>query len=205
MVFKQVIDVVENQMHLVVNIVEETKWNHPNLSYAALNVSKFLKSNRIDISYYKDDIWKPNIIYTETNSVQNLSEIVFLYPNGDIIYQKELVLSLTCQFDYTNIPSDRHSCYTVGFVVNEFSDTAILIPSSNIDQTNLTYLTWNIQLQLPEMVDVRWQTEPSGYSSGIKMTFNFQREKNFLMKYFVGPSIILVILSYSTFFLSSGN
>ncbi len=66
-------------------------------------------------------------------------------------------------------------------------------------------MTWDIVLLPPEVVDVRWKTEPTGFSSGIKWTFSFKRQKNFMMKYFVGPSIILIILSYSTFFLSSGN
>lgn len=51
-------------MHLLVKVVEETKWNHPNLSYASMNVPTYFKHSRLDISYYKDNIWKPNIAYT---------------------------------------------------------------------------------------------------------------------------------------------
>lgn len=50
-------------------------------------------------------------------------------------------------------------------------------------------------------VDVRWKTEPTGYSSGIAWRFEFSRDGNFLGKIFVGPSIILVILAYATFFI----
>ena len=51
---------------------------------------------------------------------------MFLYPNGTITNLKEILLTLTCDFSYQNIPSDEHKCLTTAYIQNEFSDTGVL-------------------------------------------------------------------------------
>lgn len=80
----------------------------------------------MDITPVRYNIWRPNIAYTELNKVNNISETVYLFPNGTITYFRELLLTLTCEFDYGNIPSDHHQCLTTAYVINEFNDTAYL-------------------------------------------------------------------------------
>lgn len=71
-------------------------------------------------------MWRPNIAYTEMNRVKNISEVMYLYPNGTVQYYRELELTLTCVFQYENIPSDEHECQVTAYIINEFSDTAML-------------------------------------------------------------------------------
>ena len=78
----------------------------------------------MDISGVRYNIWRPNLAYTELNKVTNLTEIVYLHPNGTITYFKEILLTLTCDFNYVNIPSDEHVCRTTAYIINEFSDSA---------------------------------------------------------------------------------
>lgn len=114
-------------MHLIIKLVEYSSWIDSRLAYEKNpNVSSSLKNSRLDLSSVRYNIWRPNVGYTELNRLINLTEIVYLYPNGTIYQFKEILLTLTCNFDYTNIPSDEHSCHTTAYMQNEFSDTGVL-------------------------------------------------------------------------------
>lgn len=60
-------------------------------------------------------------------------------------------------------------------------------------------------MKYDSQVDVRWRTEPTGFSSGVRIKFDFYRTPDFLMKIFVFPSIIFVILAYFTFWIDSSK
>lgn len=127
---------------------------------------------------------------------------MYVYPNGTITYFRELILTVTCQFAYVNIPSDSHECHVVAYIMNEFSDTAVLKSIDKFDSNReKRYLTWDIKLSNDGPVDVRWKTEPTGFSSGIKLHFGFFRYPNFFTKTLIVPSIILVCLAYITFWI----
>lgn len=49
-----------------------------------------------------------------------------MYPNGTITYFRTISLVVTCEFDYENIPTDKHECKTNAYMQNEFSDTGLL-------------------------------------------------------------------------------
>lgn len=190
-------------MHLAVKVNEYLSWQDQRLAYAnKTNVSSYFMGSRMDISPFKRNLWTPKISYTEQNEIDLLQESIYLYPNGTITFFRELVLTITCEFNYANIPSDVHHCETVAYIQNEFNDTAYLIFVNKFTETrNQTYLTWQIQLSSEGNMDVRWKTDPTGVCSGVKMVFDFQREPSFLYKIFVTPSIIFVVLAYMTFWI----
>ena len=64
--------------------------------------------------------------YTEANKIENQTEKMFLYPNGTIAYFRLVSLIITCEFDYQNIPTDKHTCLSNAYMQNEFSDTGVL-------------------------------------------------------------------------------
>ena len=66
--FKQVSAIKEDKMHLVVKIVQYTRWVDPRLAYANnTNVTDNFKNSRLDLSAYTNYIWTPKIGYTEQN------------------------------------------------------------------------------------------------------------------------------------------
>lgn len=69
----------------------------------------------------------------------------------------------------------------------------------------MPFTTWYLKMGFDTEVDVRWKTEPTGYSSGIKINFEFSRDPSFLEKIFVFPSIIFVVLAYFTFWIDSNK
>ena len=62
----------------------------------------------MDISYFRYNVWRPNLGYTEANKIENITEKMYLYPNGTITYFKFMIITITCDFNYKNIPSDKH-------------------------------------------------------------------------------------------------
>ncbi len=131
------------------------------------------------------------------------AETMFLYPNGTIVYFRVISLTITCQFEYDNIPSDSHVCRTVAYINNEFTDTSKLRQVSLFKTAPIDYLTWRFEIQYENEVDVRWRTQGDGVNSGVKFKFMFSRDPAFLQQIFVIPSIILVILAYATFWIDS--
>jgi hypothetical protein len=67
------------------------------------------------------------LTYSELNRIEVVTESMFLYPNGTVAYFREIILGITCEFDFKNIPSDNHTCPTIAHVTNEFNDYGILV------------------------------------------------------------------------------
>lgn len=126
--FKQIVGISENKMHLTVKIFEYTQWYDKRIedNYKNATIPAFFKNSRVDLSMYRYNVWRPSITYTEANNIHNITETMYAYPNGTLTLQKELILTISCQFNYEDIPSDAHSCKTVAWIQNEFTDTAIL-------------------------------------------------------------------------------
>jgi hypothetical protein len=58
-----------------------------------------------------------------------------------------------------------------------------------------------VNLAVEGNVEVRWKTDPNGLSSGVMLAFTMERNPHFLSNLFIGPSVILVVLAYSTFWI----
>ncbi|CDW81147.1 gamma-aminobutyric acid receptor subunit rho-3-like [Stylonychia lemnae] len=199
----QVEGIIENKMHVSLKLVEFTTWVDKRLAYQNnTNVPAYIRNSRLDISEYRYNIWRPNLGYTELNKLVNLTETVFLYPNGTITNYRKILLTLTCQFDYKNSPGNLQQCITTTYIQNEFSDTATLTWMNKFDEErSKDYLSWTLALSKFQNVDVRWKTEPTGVSSGVEIELQFSKTQTFFQKIFIIPSIILVVLAYITFWI----
>lgn len=160
---------------------EYTSWVDPRLAYANNpNISSFYKgNNRLEITDNRFSVWRPMIGYTEMNKLVNTSETMFLYPNGTISYFRIIALTITCQFEYLNIPSDSHSCSTVAYINNEFTDTSKLFWVDRYPSRTVKHLTWTFNINYDKNVDVRWRTKGDGVHSGVRVTFEFERDPAF--------------------------
>jgi len=187
-----------------VNVLEEISWVDTRLKYEDKNgINQYFKNSRIDMSGELDRIWKPIIAYTELSDSDLNNLICFLYPNGTVVIKRQVNLKITCLFDYEKIPGDQHDCQTTAYIMNEFTDTAILQFSDVfLNSAPVTYTTWKVTLSEGQPSFIRYKTAPEGYSSGLTFTFHFHRVKQFLMKLFIVPSILFVILAYCSFYIN---
>ena len=126
-ILKYVTGVSEDQTQVTFVFDEFTRWVDPRLAYAGnANVAAFYQDSRIDITQDRYNVWRPMIGYTKMDQMLNSSESMYLYPNGTIVYLRNLALTIVCDFQFQNIPSDQNQCQTVAYVLNEFSDTCAL-------------------------------------------------------------------------------
>jgi hypothetical protein len=120
--FQSIKEIREDLMHLTLNLYEYMQWEDPRLRYEHRinDFNKYLLNSRIDMTDSRYEMWLPNIAYTEENMNHNKSEVCYVYPNGTVIFYKHMTLTITCEFNYTNIPLDNHNCSTTAYIQNEF-------------------------------------------------------------------------------------
>jgi hypothetical protein len=54
--------------------------------------------DRLDITEWRYQIWRPKISYTKMLEFNNITEKMFAYPNGTVSFYREILLGLSCQF-----------------------------------------------------------------------------------------------------------
>ena len=107
----------EKKMHLSLFINEYYRWNDTRLAYQDLDwVNEWYQDNFVDFTYDRYSLWIPTVGYTEENEKHNSSEVVMVFPNGSVLWRRKLSLTITCDFDYGNLPSDAHDCETVAYI-----------------------------------------------------------------------------------------
>lgn len=64
--------IIENKMHVAVKFLEYTSWVDKRLAYdKSTSVSSYIRNSKMDISYYRNNVWKPAMAYTEANKIDN--------------------------------------------------------------------------------------------------------------------------------------
>ena len=59
-------------MHVAATFYEYTQWVDPRLNYKNnTNIYANFRNNRIDITAYRYNVWRPSIGYTEANKIVN--------------------------------------------------------------------------------------------------------------------------------------
>lgn len=61
-------------------------------------------------------LWKPTLYYTNTTNIKASDEKLYLYPEGNAEYERELKITFECEFDFTELPRDSYSCATIVYV-----------------------------------------------------------------------------------------
>lgn len=119
---------------------------------------------------------------------------------------RQIELTITCEFNYASIPTDKHTCETIAHIQNEYTDTGVLVWIDKFSANRKhKFMTWDIEMNYDEDVNVRLKSISDGVLSGIKFSFKFQRDPYNLAKIFVNPSIIFVILAYTSFWIDKNE
>lgn len=66
-------------------------------------------------------------------------------------------------------------------------------------------MSWEIYLIKNNSVYIKYEENPISVASGLKFIFKLKRQPLFLSKLFVYPSIIFVILAYTSFFIDKNG
>ncbi len=77
--------------------------------------------------------------------------------------------------------------------------------ASKFDTNYQTYMSWYVHLFKDENVDIRIPTYKYGVLPGLQFSFQLNRQPDFMSKIFVYPTIIFVILAYTSFFIDKNG
>jgi hypothetical protein len=77
--------------------------------------------------------------------------------------------------------------------------------TQKFDTNFQTYMSWYVYIFKNENNDVRIPNLPTSIMSGLEFSFQLNRQPSFMEKMFVYPTIIFVILAYTSFFIDKNG
>ena len=107
--FEQVISVNEQTMVIGIKFVQYTSWNDPRLYFANNTLIPLSnRMDRIDLTEWRYQIWRPKITYSNMIEFKNITEKMFVYPNGKVTFYREVEIGISCDLRFQNMPSDSN-------------------------------------------------------------------------------------------------
>ncbi|XP_077869860.1 glycine receptor subunit alpha-3-like [Saccoglossus kowalevskii] len=177
------------------------RWTDPRLEFNGTEaIDLHSQSNLID------NIWTPDLYFVNekegrfhTVTVDNKQ--IRIYPNGTIIYDIRVSVTLSCSMHLHKFPMDKQSC---GMQIETFGYTTkdVII---QWDETNPVYVAKD--LELPQFslgitnVSRCYTNYPLGDYGCLQIVFPLHRELTYYILETYAPSALLVILSWVSFWM----
>ncbi|XP_064637586.1 glycine receptor subunit alpha-4-like isoform X2 [Lineus longissimus] len=194
----------ENAMEYTISVFFRQRWNDPRLQYTAYTTPITLGYNRVG------EIWVPDTFFSnekKANSHQITvpNKLLRIHPNGDVLYSQRLSLTLSCNMDLHYFPMDKQKCQikteTYGYTMNELvfawhkAEEAIQIASSAKKLPEFSLVDSETKLGNCTQVYI------TGTYSCLFVEFSLKREIMFYVSQTFIPSILIVCLSFVSFFI----
>ncbi|RZF41778.1 hypothetical protein LSTR_LSTR012295 [Laodelphax striatellus] len=201
-----------------VHMMLQLRWRDHRLRYDHLsNHSELIGEKRL-----LEFIWAPHIYFANERDslvmkgMSNKDHLVSILPEGDVLFTTRMKTTTLCQMKQGKFPFDKQKChlimdswrYNTSNLVLEWEPTApALIPNNNPSLAEY-YLVDMSTLSSEDNCCVQHSAvNPHTYYSysSLVLTFVLAREFGYyLMDYYL-PSVLLVILSWMTFWLEPNS
>ncbi|CAO1428756.1 unnamed protein product [Diamesa serratosioi] len=200
-------------------------WIDKRLAFEELNFSQNISTLALSISMLKK-IWKPDTFFfngkqSYLHTITTPNKFVRLYKNGRVLYSSRLTIKAACPMNLANFPMDVQRCplklgsfgYTTTDVLYQWNSRAVAISDDlkmsqfdliEVRSSNMTdKIEVNPQKDSPKKDVIKFPRIPSTQEySMLLVSFHLQRHMgNFLIQVY-GPCILLVILSWVSFWLN---
>ena len=181
-------------------------WKDERLTFDAAT-SPQLKLSREEA----DNLWKPVLYWEGAKNIElpsakpDLGELFWIYPDGRVLWSRQLRMSLSCDFaggSLDSLPFDQHNC---PFKMGMYSDTA--------DEVFVKWKEGEVALEnwqgacLAEFhaTALQQESQHTVYSSGSYTyafaTISFARTPNLWISSYFMPAVALVCVSYLGFYI----
>ncbi|XP_070542342.1 glycine receptor subunit alphaZ1-like [Ptychodera flava] len=199
--FSRIDSLAELTMDYGVTLFLRQMWNDPRLKYD--HSSQHIPPS----ASLLDKIWIPDLFFTNEKSAhfhdQTVDNVMLrFYPNGDVLYSMRVSLTLACYMTFTKFPMDVQVCSiqleSYGYSVDEMEfvwkeDAAIQLPH------NLHLQQYTLSTNETLRCDKTYYT---GTFSCLEARFTFTRALGYYWLSFFIPTILLVILSWVSFWIN---
>ncbi|XP_077988520.1 glycine receptor subunit alpha-2-like [Glandiceps talaboti] len=193
--------VAELTMDYGATVILRQMWNDPRLKYNA-NTQHIPPS-----AHLLNKIWIPDLYFTNEKSAhfhdQTIDNVMLrFYPSGDVLYSMRISLTLTCQMAFGRFPNDVQDC---GILLESYGYT--------VDELNFVWKSEE-PIQLPDSVQLQQfsltrnetlnctKSYYTGTFSCLEARFQFTRALGYYWLSYYIPTILLVILSWVSFWIS---
>ncbi|XP_075231599.1 pH-sensitive chloride channel 2-like isoform X2 [Lycorma delicatula] len=202
-----------------VHMLLQLRWRDTRLKFSHLSNHREI----IGEKWLLEHIWAPHIYFAnERDSLvmrgmtSDKDHLINILPEGDVIFTTRLKTTTICRMMQGKFPFDQQRChlimdswrYNTSNVVLEWEkNDAALLPNNNPSLAEYYLIDMNLFNSEENCCVQHAAVNPhNSYSySSLVLTFVLQREFGFyIMDYYV-PSVILVILSWMTFWLEPSS
>jgi|HubBroStandDraft_5_1064220.scaffolds.fasta_scaffold33509_2 hypothetical protein len=175
----------------------EARWNEPRLRFR----SKWSGTAFRDLP---ETLWKPNLELANEVVPTNFRFVDFyVLPNGTVEYAQAFTATLSTNLDLRRFPFDSQALPIVVQAAGDDLDRTILKPDrENISLPRRSYI--GLSQWAPLSLSERTETVPGSASRATAVDFdlNVRRSPNSYIFKFIIPLLLLVIISWITFWLS---
>uniref|UniRef100_T1L3J8 Uncharacterized protein n=1 Tax=Tetranychus urticae TaxID=32264 RepID=T1L3J8_TETUR len=151
-------------------------------------------------------IWKPDLFFRNEkeghfHDIIMPNVLLRIYPNGEVLYSIRISLVLACPMDLKYYPLDLQTC-TISMASYGYTTEDLIFQWKEGDPVQVTK-----NLHLPRFTLQRFQTQyctsatNTGSYSCIKVNLIFKREFSYYLIHIYIPCIMLVIVSWVSFWL----
>ncbi|XP_019639407.1 PREDICTED: glycine receptor subunit alphaZ1-like isoform X1 [Branchiostoma belcheri] len=190
----------ESSMDYVVTVFLRQQWNDPRFVYTGFDGNLTLYDTVID------DVWLPDVFFVNEKaagfaSSTGTSRMMRIHPNGDVLYSTKKTALLACPMNFALYPMDSQEC---SIKIESFSHTTMDI---NLKWSEVPIVV-NEAIRLPEfqITDVNSTrcdaVREVGTFSCLEGRFKMVRRMGYYIIQTYIPSILIVILSWLTFWIS---
>ena len=205
--------IFEKKMQLQLVISTLLEWTDATLAYSGMTLSSsndYYQGYRVDMSAVIDQFWTPSVRTTNLIDTENIQRSAFLYPNGRVVYTSKDQITIGCIFDYSNLPRDSHKCTFFRYVdapaqsvvtIQIYSGSSTTSSTGYIVQSqNLFNHIFELSMKSAEVTTATVEDGQNAYN-GVLYTMELRREPGFFWIFYIVPSILFVMLSYSSYWI----
>ena len=161
-----------------------------------------------------DELWHPQVFirnlassFTEPQKEENGG--VWLNPDGRVQYTRRQKVTIDCDMKFEWMPYDEHACALVfgtfreaahEVVLRKLNGTGIRANTASIDGASVS--DWHILIQDESSEYHTKLTGSLGTESSVRLQLVLQRKPSNMINQFVIPMVMMVIVTWATFFIS---
>lgn len=204
-----------HDLNFKLHFLLQLRWTDPRLAYRLFSPerSKIIGENDL-----RERIWVPHLYMSNEQSsslmgTDSKDVLISIAPNGEVLFSRRMQAVLYCWMNLQKFPFDDQTCsmnleswkYNASILRLMWEKDSPVRLSSELHLTEYSLLDFwtNESVVRGDIVNMRLGEGRSGNYSALKFTFKLGREVGYyLMDYFI-PSMMIVAMSWVTFWLQA--
>ncbi|MCL4151817.1 UNVERIFIED_CONTAM: hypothetical protein GTU68_001908 [Idotea baltica] len=191
-------------MEYEVDIMLRQHWNDPRLQFYDEHLDILVLNEK------KKKIWTSDLFFRNAKSsaqheVTKPNQLIWLSRNGDILFSQKISLTLSCTMNLINFPLDIQTCY---IEIGSFGYSIRQLDFEWLNKSN-----HHLNVELNPSIKLNEFYKPGVYTTScakkyittgsfacLKVELIFSRKFGFYLIYTYVPSVLVVVISWLSFF-----